>query len=224
MGSKGNQIKGILKWGKLFQPDPAQRSCTNVNRFVQGLEKQNVQLRHGIMEMYRIMQEGMKLDPVENNDAGQPLIHKLLERLGVLDAEDGSEAMPNDTAWSDSCQPAVNQSFMPLPESPPVTPSFQSVPFGGFNHIPSAGYTTGPPLQNGLATAETPSMGDIVPFGQTAQTTSGLMLSMPSPSSSLAVMSGDDSMTLFNSYGPVQWPGFTPQEELYDFPGCKGIP
>ena len=174
--------------------------------------------------MYKIIRKGRRLDPVETNDAGQPLIHKLLEKLGVLNPADGLKGMPLDTSWNDSCQPAVNQSVRPLPESPPITPSFQSTPFDGFGQIPGAGYTTGPPLQNSRATAETQLTNGVVPFGQTAQATSGLMLSMPSPSSSLGVLGGDDAMNLFSSYGPVQWPAFAPQEELSDFPGGNGVP
>ena len=171
------------------------------------------------------MQKGRRLEPVESNDAGQPLIHKLLERLGVLNPDDGSEGKSYDTAWSDSCQPAGNRWFRPLPESPPITPSFQSSRFGSFNQYPGAGYIPGPPVQNNQAIAEAPFINGIIRSGPTTQSTSGLMLSMPSPSSSsLGVLGGDDNMSLFNPYGPMQWPGYTPQEEFYDFPGGSGVP
>ncbi len=156
--------------------------------------------------------------PVETNEAGQPLIHRLLERLGVLDPDDASDGMAFDAPWSDSCQPAINGSFRPLPQSPPVTPSFQSTSFAGRNHFPNVGYRTEEPLPVSQVTITPPLVGDINSLGQTASTISGLMLSMPSPSTPLTALVGQDNTTLFNPYGAIQWPGFTPQEELYEFP------
>ena len=156
--------------------------------------------------------------PVETNEAGQPLIHKLLERLGVLDPDDTSDGMTFDTSWSNSCQPAISGSFRPLPQSPPVTPSLQSTPFAGFNQFPIVGYGRERPFPVSQITATPPLIGDVNPLGQTASTTSGLMLSVPSPSTPLTAVVGEDNTTLFNPYGAIQWPGFTPQEDLYDFP------
>ncbi len=170
--------------------------------------------------MYRIMQRGHCMEPpVETNDAGQPLIHKLLERLGVLDPEDTSSGMVFETPWRNPYQSAVNSAFRSLPESPPITPSIQGTSFTGFGQFPDVRFKSEQHLQITHVPAEPPIMSDVVQFGQTGQTPSGLMLSMPSPSSSRSALCGGDSTHFNLPFNPMQWPGHIPQEEFYDFPG-----
>ncbi len=192
----------------------------SVPSFVQGLEQRNSQLRHGILEIYRLMQKGRRMQPpVETNEAGQPLIHKLLERLGVLDPEDISDGIAADTLWGPPYQPAVNKTFRPLLESPPITPSVQGASFSGLNQFPVVGLKAEQTVHISQAPAEPPIISDIVPFGQIGQSTSGLMLSIPSPSSSYNALGGDDITSFNNPFGAMQWPAYNPQEEFYEFPG-----
>ena len=166
------------------------------------------------------MQKGKRIEPpVETNDAGQPLIHKLLERLGVLDPEDASDGMGFDTPYSDTHQPVANGSFRPLPQSPPITPSIQGTSFPAYNQFPGVSYRAEQPIRFSQVSVGPSITRDMIPFGQAAQPTSGLMLSMPSPPSSFGALGGEDSANMINPYGPMQWPGYNPQEEFYDFPG-----
>lgn len=160
---------------------------------------------------------------METNDAGQPLIHKLLERLGVLDPEDTSSGMVFETPWRSSSQSAANSALRSLPESPPITPSIQGTSFTGFGHLPDVRFKSEQHLQIRHVSAEPPIMSDMVQFGQIGQTPSGLMLSMPSPSSSYSVLCGVDSTRFNLPFNPMQWPGHNPQEDLYDFPGGSEV-
>lgn len=170
------------------------------------------------------MQKGNRMEPpVETNNAGQPLIHKILERLGVLDAEDTSSGMVFTTPWGNPYQPAVNGAFRSLPESPPITPSIQGASFTGFGQFPGVRLESEHPLQNSQVPAKTPRMSDIIPFGQTGQTTSGLMLSISSPPSSYSALCGEDSTNFNLPFGPMQWPGYNTQEDFYEFPQAAEI-
>lgn len=156
--------------------------------------------------------------PVETNDAGQPLIHKLLERLEVLDPDHTSSGMVFETPWGNPYQPAVHGAFRSLPESPPITPSIQDS-FTGFGQFPCVNLKPEQPLQISQVPAKPQRTSGIAPFDQTGQTTSGLMLSMSSPPCSYSSLCGQDSPSFNLPFGPMQWPGYNPQEEFYEFPG-----
>lgn len=86
------------------------------------LEHQQTQLIAGVRELYRRMvkKEPWPEHPLETSPDGQPLTHRILEALDILKPDEWDDASPSTTATSD---------FLPvLPDSPPTTPAFQSMP------------------------------------------------------------------------------------------------
>ncbi|KAL8690741.1 MAG: hypothetical protein Q9218_003883 [Villophora microphyllina] len=58
--------------------------------YVQMLERQQEQLIAGLQAVHRMMQQGKSLpeEPLDIMSQGQPLVHTILQRLGVLDTSD----------------------------------------------------------------------------------------------------------------------------------------
>ncbi|KAL8899885.1 MAG: hypothetical protein Q9207_005972 [Kuettlingeria erythrocarpa] len=72
--------------------------------YVQMLERQQAQLIAGIQKFHSMTQKGDPLptDPLESNGRGQPLVHQILQRLGVLQASDPWDEVDAEEAGSES--------------------------------------------------------------------------------------------------------------------------
>ncbi|KAL8733266.1 MAG: hypothetical protein Q9181_003661 [Wetmoreana brouardii] len=84
-------------------------------RYVQMLERQQTQLIAGLQALYQMMQQGQQLTggPLHTNDNGRPLVHKILERLGVLDVVDAWDEI--EAPEAEDCK---RESTSPEPETP----------------------------------------------------------------------------------------------------------
>ena len=169
------------------------------------------------------------MPPVETNDTGQPLIHKILERLGVLDPDNDSDSIAFDAPWEGPCEPAgISRPLRPLEQTPPFTPSSQGTSYTGWNPLLGTTYSAQNTPQMNQASAEEPIIGSTFPFYPTGQATSGLMLSMPSPVLAYSALNRGNNTSLNASladqYDSLQWPDYSLQEELYEPPGGREFP
>ncbi|KAI4172518.1 MAG: hypothetical protein LQ343_003512 [Gyalolechia ehrenbergii] len=104
-------------------------------RYVQMLERQQAQLIAGIQGLHQMNQTGERVpvEPLEANRIGQPLVHQILQKLGVLDAGDPWDEIEPDICKSESPSAEADAAFDPpvLPETQCVWPSVMNA--GDFN-------------------------------------------------------------------------------------------
>lgn len=74
------------------------------------LERQQAQLIAGIQAFYSMVQKGERLPPKpsEINRLGQPLVHQILQRLGVLDVDDPWDEVESEESKSESPTPKLD--------------------------------------------------------------------------------------------------------------------
>ncbi|KAK3167436.1 hypothetical protein OEA41_010563 [Lepraria neglecta] len=87
-------------------PSIHQSPPSKPNSYVQILESQHTQLIAGLQELYRRIQSGESFptsSALEPAHYGQPLTHKILEALGVLQGDEwddnNGEDFENDPSW-----------------------------------------------------------------------------------------------------------------------------
>ena len=85
-------------------PIDSQPFVLTIDSYVQMLERQHAQLIGGLQELYRRTQNGdgwtgPRIDVGSHN---QPLTHKLLEALGVLQPDEWEDTEVVDCAWQDN--------------------------------------------------------------------------------------------------------------------------
>ena len=116
---------------------------TDRSSFVQGLQRKNAQLTQALQEIYTHMQNGSKMIlPVETNEKGQPQIHRILDRLGLLDPDDEPEIIVFDTPGEaimhvtrlNNREPT--QVFRQADQTPPITPPNQNTSFFYWDQVP----------------------------------------------------------------------------------------
>ncbi|KAL8759338.1 MAG: hypothetical protein Q9184_003652 [Pyrenodesmia sp. 2 TL-2023] len=78
--------------------------------YVQMLERQQAQLIAGVQKFHSIAQKGESLatEPLESNGRGQPLVHQILQRLGVLQASDPWDEVDAEEAGCESPSPELD--------------------------------------------------------------------------------------------------------------------
>ncbi|KAL9028744.1 MAG: hypothetical protein Q9196_002936 [Gyalolechia fulgens] len=128
------------------------------------LERQQAQLIAGVQGLHQMNQKGERVpaEPLEANGIGQPLVHQILQRLGVLDAGDPWDEIEPEISEAESrtAEPDPASDPMSPPESqylwPSVSNAGSNVTLGGPIEttlmpsrgwgIPPAGNTTLSPL------------------------------------------------------------------------------
>ncbi|KAL8838752.1 MAG: hypothetical protein Q9170_002001 [Blastenia crenularia] len=94
----------------------------DLGRYVQMLERQQTQLIAGVQGLHQMLQNGERLPPelLEANKIGQPLVHQILQRLGVLEAGDPWDEIDPEECKSESpsteLDSAVDTTFPPEPQ------------------------------------------------------------------------------------------------------------
>ncbi|KAL9044414.1 MAG: hypothetical protein Q9206_007393, partial [Seirophora lacunosa] len=78
--------------------------------YVQMLERQQAQLTAGVQTLYAMVQNGERMAPEasEDNSLGQPLVHKVLQRLRVLSANDPWDEVEAEDIKSESASDELN--------------------------------------------------------------------------------------------------------------------
>lgn len=91
-----------------FASESTDFSCCNsslltIYSYVQMLERQHAQLIAGLQELYRRIQngDGWPGPRLEAGNHSQPLIHKILEALGVLQPDEWEEMESLEATWQD---------------------------------------------------------------------------------------------------------------------------
>ncbi|KAL9018252.1 MAG: hypothetical protein Q9185_004418 [Variospora sp. 1 TL-2023] len=81
--------------------------------YVQMLERQQAQLTAGVQTLYALVQRGQPMPPAasEINSLGQPLVHKVLQRLGVLSGDDPWDEVEAEDVKSESPSDELNSAI-----------------------------------------------------------------------------------------------------------------
>ncbi|KAI4178696.1 MAG: hypothetical protein L6R41_008268 [Letrouitia leprolyta] len=103
------------------------------------LERQQAQLIAGIKGLHQMNQNDERLpaEPLETNKNNQPLVHQILQRLGILKTDDPWDEIEPEIGEADSqiTEPDAVADPITIPECPYTWPGFSNA---GNNSIPQA--------------------------------------------------------------------------------------